>query len=126
MKKDLLNQLKDFEIFVERLEKFVNDVKTDDTLKNLDLDFNNYDLRDRNGNVFLLPFYLEDYFEIWKHVKECYQRFLDSDDATIERYGYDYEFFDLYWDCKEDKSAYYQDETFCVDFDKNKGIYFKN
>ena len=128
MTKELLNQLKDFEIFVERMEKFIIQIKSDEKFINLDPNFKNYDLRDKDGDVFELPCTIEDYFSLWQDVLIAYKRFQNEKDSKLrDAKGYNYFFFDLYWNDVRDKypSAYYQDEFFVVNFDDEKGIYYK-
>ena len=71
MTKELLNQLKDFEIFVERLEKFIEEIKSDKTLQEAGFKLKDMDFRTKDDAIFPIPTKLEDYFDIWKDVKEC-------------------------------------------------------
>lgn len=127
MTRQLIYQLKDFEIFVERLEKFVNDVKKDEELIANDSDFTHYDLRNKDGDPFRLPRHLEDYFDMWEDVKKCYSAFmLEENQEKIENIGMNWTFFDLYWNDIENNSAYYQGDAFAVYFDRVKGIYYED
>ena len=126
MKKELLKQLEDFEIFVERMEKFVDEIKSDEILLNLDPNFDHYDLRTKDGDIFCLPNTLQDYLDMWKCVAQCSRDYyIETDVEKRELYGMNEFFFDLYWNDVKGNSAYYQDEVFWVEFDDQKGIVYK-
>lgn len=123
MKKELLNQLEDFEIFVERMEKFVDEIKSDEILLDFDSNFNHYDLRTKDGDIFPLPNTLQDYLDMWKCVAQSASDYYrETDLKKRELYGMDGLFFDLYWNDVEGNSAYYQDMVFWVYFSDDKGI----
>ena len=131
MTSEMLNELKDFEIFVERVEKFVNKVKSDPILIGLDPEFKDYDMRSPSSNmtdsqIFPLPTKLQDYFPMWQHIcerkEECKNESLDE----RERRGLDWVFFDLFWNDTKEKSAYYQDECLSLWFTDDGNITYEN
>lgn len=123
MTKELLDQLQPFEIFVEKMEKFVEEIKTDEVLKKAGFKLEDMDLRTKNADIFSIPINLEDYFDIWKCIldaaDDCY---MEQSVAKREICGLDEFFFDLYWNDVEGNSAYYQDMVFWVYFSDEKGI----
>jgi hypothetical protein len=122
----LINQLKPFEIFVERLESFVNKVKTDEILKKAGFKICDMDLRTKDGDIFSIPEKLEDYFDIWACVKQYADDYFSEPDLQKrEIWGMNEFFFDLYWNDIEGKSAYYQDMVFWVFFDDKEGICYE-
>lgn len=118
MKKELLKQLEDFEIFVERMEKFVERITEENKEEYMMVDF---DLRTPQpfDTEFDLPKQLEDYFPMWNLIQEAYNKFKNDENAANEF------FFDLYWNDVNSKTAYYHDECFYVEFDDKKGIVYK-
>lgn len=125
MTTELLEQLKDFEIFVERLEKFIGRVKSDETFRKKGFKLEDMDLRTKNDAIFSLPTKLEDYFEIWKDVKECASNYYSEDDLQKrEVWGLNDYFIDLYWNDVAGNTAYYKDMAFWVYFSDEKGIYY--
>lgn len=127
MKKETLDQLRDFEIFVERMEKFVDEIKSDEILLDFDSNFNHYDLRTKDGDIFPLPNTLREYLDMWECVAQCaHEYYTENDLEKREPYGMDEFFFDLYWNDIEGNSAYYQDEVFWVWFDDTKGICYQD
>lgn len=126
MKKELLKQLEDFEIFMEKMEKFVDEIKSDEILLDFDSNFDHYDLRTKDGDIFWLPNTLQDYLDMWKCVAQCSRDYyIETDLEKRELYGMNEFFFDLYWNDVKGNSAYYQDEVFWVEFDDQKGIVYK-
>ena len=120
---ELLNQLKDFEIFVERLEKFIEEIKTDKTLQEAGFKLEDMDFRTKDDEIFPIPTKLEDYFEIWKDVKECANNYYSEKDLQKrEIWGLSEYFLDLYWNDVAGNTAYYQDMVFWVYFSDEKGI----
>ena len=110
MTKELLNQLQPFEIFVERMEKFVEEIKTDEVLKKAGFKLEDMDLRTKDGEIFPIPTKLEDYFDLWKEVKSCADDFYkEKDIEKRDIWGLSEFFFDLYWNDVAGNSAYYQD-----------------
>lgn len=118
----MLNELKDFEIFVERMEKFVNDVKSDPIFIRLDPEFKNYDLRSPSLNmpdneIFPLPTKLQDYFTMWQHICEKAEEYKNEKSLGISGMRLaDWVFFDLYWNDTNENNAYYQEECFSLWF----------
>lgn len=126
MTKELLNQLKSFEIFVEKMEAIVEEVKknylTDDEGNTYKLE--DFDLRDDEvGSVDSLPLKLEDYFGLWNYVKCRYEKYLASCENPLmpnEMY------FDVYWNNVEANSAFFDDVTLWIFFDYEYGIYYQD
>lgn len=124
MTKELLNQLKPFEIFVEKMEAIVEEVKkshlTDDEGNTYKLE--HFDLRDDAiGSVDSLPLKLEDYFGLWKYVKDRYEEYLASCENPLmpnEMY------FDVYWNDVENNQAFFDDLCLWIYFDYEFGIYY--
>lgn len=120
---ELLNQLKDFEIFVERLEKFIEEIKSDKTLQEAGFKLEDMDFRTKDNEIFPIPTKLEDYFDIWKDVKECANNYYSEKDLEKrEVWGLSEYFLDLYWNDVKGNTAYYQDMVFWVYFSDEKGI----
>ena len=123
MTTELINQLKDFEIFVERLEKFIEEIKTDKTLQEAGFKLEDMDFRTKDDAIFSIPTKLEDYFEIWEDVKECANNYYSEKDLEIrEVWGLSEYFLDLYWNDVAGNSAYYRDMVYWVYFSDEKGI----
>ena len=126
MTKELLNQLKPFEIFVEKMEDIVEEVKknhlTDDEGNTYKLE--HFDLRDDViGSVDSLPLKLEDYFGLWNYVKGRYEEYLASCENPLmpnEMY------FDVYWNNVEANAAFFDDVTLWIFFDYEYGIYYQD
>lgn len=116
MTKELIYQLKNFEIFVEKIEIFVNEIKQKYHVKDLPL----LDLRSIDGNIFALPNKLEDFFELWNEVQEVYKSYQSDNQAVTEM------FFDLYFNDTEINTAFYDDKTFWVYFNEEGFYYEKN
>lgn len=123
MTKELLNQLQPFEIFVEKMEEFVEEIKFDNGLQKAGFKLEDMDLRTKDGEIFPIPTKLEDYFDLWKEVRRCADDFfMEKDTEKRDVWGLNEFFFDLYWNDVEHNSAYYQDMVFWVFFDDSKGI----
>ena len=126
MTKELLNQLKPFEIFVEKMEAIVEEVKknhlTDDEGNTYKLE--HFDLRDDViGSVDSLPLKLEDYFGLWNYVKGRYEEYLASCENPLIPNEM---FFDVYWNNVEANSAFFDDVTLWIFFDYEYGIYYQD
>ena len=120
---ELISQLKDFEIFVERLEKFIEEIKANKTLQEAGFKLEDMDFRTKDDAIFSIPTKLEDYFEIWKDVKECANSYYSEKDfEMMEIWGANEYFLDLYWNDVAGHTAYYQDMVFWVYFSNEKGI----
>lgn len=103
MTKDLIYQLRDFEIFCEKMEEFVTKVKNDkDTIHPIE----EYDIRTPQGIAYNLPTKLEDYFDLWNEVLKEY----NNNDFCMEM------FFDLYWNDMQENEAFYCGNTFWVEY----------
>jgi hypothetical protein len=123
MTTELLEQLKDFEIFVERLEKFIGRVKSDETFRKKGFKLEDMDLRTKDDEIFPIPTKLEDYFDIWKDVKDCANDYYSEKDLEKrEVWGLNEYFLDLYWNDVKGNTAYFQDMVFWVYFSDEKGI----
>ena len=77
MSTELLDQMKYFENFTEKMEAFVEEVKknhlTDDLGNTYRLE--DFDLRDdRVGMIGVLPKSIKDYADLWEYVWERYNR----------------------------------------------------
>lgn len=126
MTKELLNQLQPFEIFVEKMEAIVEEVKknhlTDDEGNTYKLE--HFDLRDDEiGNVDSLPLKLEDYFGLWNYVKGRYEEYLASCENPLMPNEM---FFDVYWNNVEANAAFFDDITLWIFFDYEYGIYYQD
>lgn len=126
MTKELLNQLQPFEIFVEKMEAIVEEVKknhlTDDEGNTYKLE--HFDLRDDViGSVDSLPLKLEDYFGLWNYVKGRYEEYLASCENPLMPNEM---FFDVYWNNVEANSAFFDDVTLWIFFDYEYGIYYQD
>lgn len=124
MRQELVNQLNSFENFVEKMDEFVLRIKTDSDLTNLDIDFNNYDFRTKDGEIFPLPFDLSDFFPLYQCVLEGAQKFFQEQDAEKKEQMGNEMFFDLYWNDQANNSANYQDCVFWVTFNENETLSF--
>jgi len=117
MTKELIYQLKDFEIFVEKLEEFINGkIKADPEVQNGTFNWKDYDLRTFDTD-FQLPKKLEDYFSIWEYVCNVRNDFKKDKNAANSV------FFDAYWNDMEGHSAYYDEKTLWIEFDEENIIY---
>ena len=121
---ELLNQLKDFEIFTEKMEGIVEEVKKNhlkddngNTYK-----FEDFDLRDDViGNVDSLPTTIKDYSNLWDYVQQRYKEYLsDYENPFMPNEMY----FDVYWCNVESNSAFFEDLTLWIYFDYEYGIYY--
>lgn len=124
MRQELINQLHLFENFVEQMDKFVTEIKTDNSLNELDIDFNNYDLRTKDGDIFPLPFDLSEFFPSYECVIENAEKFFREENPKKKEQMGNEMFFDLYWNDQANNSAHYQDCVFWVTFNENKTLSF--
>ena len=119
MTKEMLNELEQFEIFVEKMECLVQEIKNDEGVKSGKYKFEHFDLRftaSDNGDIFSVPTKLEDYFELWQFVKERQQMYLNNEKDANEL------FFDVWWNDVEGNSAYYDNKVLWVFFHDNDKI----
>lgn len=115
----LLEQFKGFEVFAEKMESIVEEVKKnhlkDD--KGNTYDFKDFDLRDdKIGMIDTMPSTLEDYLSLWRYVQERFNDYLLD--------GKEYMYFDVYWNDAKANSAYFDDLTLWIYFDSEFGIYY--
>ena len=120
MKKETLKQLEAFEIFVERMEAWIENVMQGERSEKYNR--NDFDLRTFNGDSYPIPNDLQDYMDLWKAVQD--------DFAKVKKTWGDYDFsrneffFDLYWNDKLTNTAHYDDDAFWVYYDCNKGVVY--
>ena len=124
MRQELIESIHSFENFVEKMDEFVTEIKTDNSLNELDIDFNNYDLRTKDGDIFPLPSDLSEFFSLYKCVIENAEKFFQEEDAKKKEQMGNEMFFDLYWNDHIGNSAYYQDCVFWVTFNENETLSF--
>lgn len=124
MRQELVNQLYLFENFVEKMDEFVFKIKTDSDINNLDIDFNNYDFRTKDGDIFPLPFDISDFFPLYKCVIENAEKFFREENPKKKEQMGNEMFFDLYWNDAVANSAYYQDCVFWASFNENETLSF--
>lgn len=122
----LQNQLIPFEIFMEKMEKVVEEVKKSHlsdgvtTFELKDFDFRSYDF-ENNSVIFPIPSTLDDYYEMYKFVQENYKLYLDNVfNLTIPNEMY----FDLFWNSVVTNSAFEDNLAFYIYFDYEFGIYY--
>lgn len=117
MTKELLDQLQPFEIFVEKMEEFVEEIKSDKDIQKAGFKLEDMDLRTKDGEIFSVPTKLEDYFDLWKEVRRCADDFfMEKDIEKRDIWGLNEFFFDLYWNDVAGNSAYYQNMAFWINF----------
>ena len=121
MTKDMLNQLKDFEIFVEKLEIFIEDIKETE-LENGKYQLKEFDLRNDAGDIFPIPTKLEDYFEIWEIVKKHHNDFKQS--LNFQEHMPNETFLDVYWNDVDANMAHYVGHAFWAYFDEEFGVFY--
>ena len=123
---ELQNQLKPFEIFAEKMEAIVEEIKNGhlsdedgNTFRIEDFDLRNDE--DGDSNIISLPMNIEDYFDIWKYVKARYEEYCaDCENPLMPNEM----FFDVYWNNVEANAAFYEDVTLWIFFDYEYGIYY--
>ena len=123
---ELQNQLKPFEIFAEKMEAIVEEIKNEhlsdedgNTFRIEDFDLRNDE--DGDSNIISLPMNIEDYFDIWKYVKARYEEYrADCENPLMPNEM----FFDVYWNNVEANSAFYEYVTLWIFFDYEYGIYY--
>ena len=124
MRQELIESIHSFENFVEKMDEFVLKIKTDSDLNNLDIDFNNYDFRTKDGDIFPLPFDLSEFFPLYKCVIENAEKFFQEEDPQKKEQMGNEMLFDLYWNDQANNSANYQDCVFWVTFNENETLSF--
>lgn len=121
---DLINKFRDFEIFAEKMEEIVEEVKNSH-LKDDDgntYKFEHFDLRDDViGSIDSLPTTIKDYAHLWDYVQQRYNEYLsDCENPLMPNEMY----FDVYWNNVESNSAFFDDLTLWIYFDYEYGIYY--
>lgn len=124
MTTDLLNQFRNFEIFAEKMEQIVEEVKKNH-LKDEDgntYDFKQFDLRDDAiGSIYSLPTTIKDYAYLWEYVQNRYKGYLaDWENPSMPNEM----FFDVFWNNVDANSAFYDGLTLWIYFDYEYGIYY--
>ena len=114
MTKEMLNQMEQFEIFVEKMEEFVNNIQYADNPRSV------FDLRmpDINGflnNYYAIPTTIKDYAEIWQDINYIRDNITDYYRKCVGNCI----FLDVYWNDSEANYADYTGETFWIDFEEN-------
>jgi len=122
MKQNTLNQMKDFEIFVEKMENLVEEVKKNHLIDKDGYQYRieDFDLRDIECDTYKLPFNnkLSDYFEMWEKVQDKFDEYIADNDAANEM------FFDLYWNNVKENAAYFDGLALWIFFDNEYGIFY--
>ena len=119
---ELQNQLKPFEIFMEKMEVIVEAIKNnEENIKN-GWGVERFDLRDDEiGMVGSIPTTIKEYAELWDYVQERYKEYLAGCENPLMPNEM---FFDVYWNDPEANRAEYDDLTLWVFFDYEYGIYY--
>ena len=124
MTKEMLEEMKNFEIFVEKMEEIVVTVKTNKINIENGWGVEVFDLRDdKIGMVDSLPKTLQDYAYLWEYVKERFNEYLadyDNPNKSNEM------FFDVYWNDPQANRAEYDYLTLWIFFDYQYGIYYQS
>ena len=124
MTTELINQFRDFEIFAEKMEEIVEEVKNSH-LKDDDgntYKFEHFDLRDDViGSIDSLPTTIKDYAHLWDYVQQRYNEYLsDCENPLMPSEMY----FDVYWNNVESNPAFFDDLTLWIYFDYEYGIFY--
>lgn len=119
---ELQNQLKPFEIFMEKMEVIVEAIKNnEENIKN-GWGIERFDLRDDAiGMVDGIPTTIKEYAELWDYVQERYKEYLASCENPLMPNEM---FFDVYWNDPEANRAEYDNLTLWIFFDYEYGIYY--
>lgn len=119
---ELQNQLKPFEIFMEKMEVIVEAIKNnEENIKN-GWGIERFDLRDDAiGMVGSIPTTIKEYAELWDYVQERYKEYLASCENPLMPNEM---FFDVYWNDPEANRAEYDNLTLWIFFDYEYGIYY--
>ena len=126
MRKELLNKLKDFEVFIERLDSLIDEIRQDEEVKNGRRSLDEFDLRFQNVKgdsvVFNIPNTILDFLEIWHWVNSMYNIFLAG--KTNEVIPNEI-FLDVYWNNVDINSAFYEGKTIWIYFEYD-GVHYDN
>ena len=111
MTKEMLNKLKDFEIFVEKMEAFVDGIQLDG------YPIEHYDLRmptieGHLDNIYSIPHTIKDYAEIWQDILFIRENITEYYKKCVGLNT----FFDVYWNNVEGNNAEYTGETLWIGF----------
>lgn len=119
---ELQNQLKPFEIFMEKMEVIVEAIKNDEENIKNGWGIGRFDLRDDAiGMVGDIPTTIKEYAELWDYVQERYKEYLACCENTLMPNEM---FFDVYWNDPEANRAEYDNLTLWIFFDYEYGIYY--
>lgn len=119
---ELQNQLKPFEIFMEKMEVIVEAIKNDEENIKNGWGIERFDLRDDAiGMVDGIPTTIKEYAELWDYVQERYKEYLASCENPLMPNEM---FFDVYWNDPEANRAEYDNLTLWIFFDYEYGIYY--
>lgn len=119
---ELQNQLKPFEIFMEKMEVIVEAIKNDEENIKNGWGIERFDLRDDAiGMVGSIPTTIKEYAELWDYVQERYKEYLASCENPLMPNEM---FFDVYWNDPEANRAEYDNLTLWIFFDYEYGIYY--
>lgn len=119
---ELQNQLKPFEIFMEKMEVIVEAIKNDEENIKNGWGIERFDLRDDKIGMFDgIPTTIKEYAELWDYVQERYKEYLaDCENPLMPNEM----FFDVYWNDPEANRAEYDNLTLWIFFDYEYGIYY--
>lgn len=119
---ELQNQLKPFEIFMEKMEVIVEAIKNEKVNINNGWGIERFDLRgDEIGMVGSIPTTIKEYAELWDYVQKRYKEYLaDCENPLMPNEM----FFDVYWNDPEANRAEYDDLTLWIYFDYEYGIFY--
>ena len=117
MKKETLEQMRDFEIFVERLEDFIDKIDLDGYPIE-QYDFRMPDINGLNNNIYSIPRTIKDYAEIWQDIIDIRDNITGYYKQAVGTCS----FLDLYWNDTKENIADFANETFWVEYDENGKI----
>ena len=126
MRKDLLNQLSAFEVFIDRFEAIIDEVKNLDKVKNGEVSIKEFDLRcnirPNDPIIFPIPTTILEFLEIWHWVQACHANYLSSidNDGTPDEI-----YLDVFWNDTETNTAHYINKTLWM-FLKKDGVHYEN
>lgn len=127
MRKELLDKITAFEIFMERLDTLIDTIREDEEVKNGTRSIDEFDLRfqDQMGDsiVFNIPQTILDFLEIWHWVLSMHKLYLagKTDDKMPDEI-----FLDVYWNNVEANSAFYEEEKTIWMYFQDDGVHYDN